>query len=71
MCQQAYQLRESDESKFYAILEILDIKPDFLTQMTTEDYEPSNHYLDYSCPFCQASCEDNPCINCSSLFCHK
>lgn len=70
MCQQAYQLRETDETKLYAILEILDIIPQILIQRTQEDYEPSNHYLDYSCPFCQASTEDNPCINCASLFCH-
>jgi hypothetical protein len=71
MYQQAYQLKETDESKFYALLEILDIKPHILTQTTREDYEPSNHYLDYFCPFCQISKGDNPCINCHSLFCHK
>jgi len=70
MYQQADQLRESDESNLYAILEILDMKPQILIQITPEDYEPSNHYHDYSCPFCQASTEDNPCINCYSLFCH-
>jgi hypothetical protein len=69
MYEQAYQLKESDESKLYAIIEILDVSPEILEQTTEEDNEPSNRYLDYFCPFCRLSHADNPCISCSSLFC--
>jgi len=71
MYPQAYQLKESDESKFYAILEVLDAESPVTARATTEDNEPSNHYLDYFCPFCRASENESSCISCSSLFCHK
>jgi len=70
MDKQAYQLRESDESKLYAMLEILDMKSPLLAHRTKGDYEPGNQFLNYSCPLCQKSDEDNPCIDCYSLFCH-
>jgi len=71
MNQQTYQLKESDESNLYALVEILDVRPQVLTRITREDHQPSNHYIDYFCPFCQISKGDNPCINCYSLFCPK
>ncbi|MEW6379347.1 MAG: hypothetical protein AB1611_07045 [bacterium] len=64
---QAYPLKESEESKLYVILKYLEVGPGFFGGMFEENDDPSSELLDRPCPFCGAgNSGSNLCIECST-----